>query len=172
LDLEFDILASELPEIVTETSPDKVTSELSRQKARDVYNIKSQEIPCDDGLLVIGADTVVSVDGEILGKPKDEEDAFRMLKLLQGRTHQVYTGVTLCHAAGEITFNVCTDVTFYPVSDEELVKYISTGDPMDKAGAYGIQSGGARFVKEICGDYNNVVGLPVSRLYQELKELL
>jgi septum formation protein len=140
----------------------------------DIIKSKTKE-----PLLVIGADTVVSVDGEILGKPKDEEDAFRMLKLLQGRTHQVYTGVTLIYDAqddenygiGELTFNMCTEVTFYPMSDSEIREYISTGDPMDKAGAYGIQSGGARFVKEIRGDYNNVVGLPVSRLYQELRKL-
>jgi septum formation protein len=175
LGLEFDVIASKLPEVVTETAPEKVVEELSRQKAEDVYGIIKSKTK--EPLLVIGADTVVSVDGEILGKPKDEEDAFRMLKLLQGRTHQVYTGVTLVYDTqydenydiAKLTFNMCTDVTFYPVSDCEIREYISTGDPMDKAGAYGIQSGGARFVKEIRGDYNNVVGLPVSRLYQELK---
>jgi septum formation protein len=192
LGLKFDILASELPEVVTETAPEKVVEELSRQKAEDVYRIIKSKT--NEPLLVIGADTVVSVDGEILGKPKDEEDAFRMLKLLQGRTHQVYTGVTLVYdeqgsgrencAANDTntqkdenygiaksTFNLCTEVTFYPMSDCEIREYISTGDPMDKAGAYGIQSGGAKFVKEIRGDYNNVVGLPVSRLYQELRKL-
>jgi septum formation protein len=175
LGLEFDVMASKLPEVVTETAPEKVVEELSRQKAEDVYGIIKSKTR--ESLLVIGADTVVSVDGEILGKPKDEEDAFRMLKLLQGKTHQVYTGVTLVYDTqydenydiAKLTFNMCTDVTFYPVSDCEIREYISTGDPMDKAGAYGIQSGGARFVKEIRGDYNNVVGLPVSRLYQELK---
>jgi septum formation protein len=177
LGLEFDILASTLPEVVTETAPERVVEELSRQKAENVYDIIKSK--AKEPLLVIGADTVVSVDGEILGKPKDEEDAFRMLKLLQGRTHQVYTGVTLIYDAqedenygiGELTFNMCTDVTFYPMSDCEIREYISTSDPMDKAGAYGIQSGGTRFVKEIRGDYNNVVGLPVSRLYQELRKL-
>jgi septum formation protein len=192
LGLEFDILASTLPEVVTETAPERVVEELSRQKAENVYDIIKSK--AKEPLLVIGADTVVSVDGEILGKPKDEEDAFRMLKLLQGRTHQVYTGVTLVYdeqgsgreicgdnvadmqedenyGIGELTFNMCTDVTFYPMSDCEIREYISTSDPMDKAGAYGIQSGGTRFVKEIRGDYNNVVGLPVSRLYQELRKL-
>jgi septum formation protein len=177
LGVKFDVLASKLPEIVTETAPEKIVEELSRQKAEDVYRVIKSKT--NEPLLVIGADTVVSVDGEILGKPTDEEDAFRMLRLLQGRTHQVYTGVTLVYdtqnaenyGIAKLTFNMCTDVTFYPVSDCEIREYISTGDPMDKAGAYGIQSGGARFVKEIRGDYNNVVGLPVSRLYQELRKL-
>jgi septum formation protein len=167
-----------------------VVEELSRQKAEEVYTDDSPEHKNECDLLVIGADTVVSADGQILGKPKDAEDAFRMLKLLQGRTHQVYTGVTLVYDGKgnadfgggcavdisgknirELTFNMCTDVTFYAMSDDEIWEYILTGDPMDKAGAYGIQSGGARFVREIKGDYNNVVGLPVSRLYQELKSI-
>jgi septum formation protein len=175
LGLKFDVLASKLPEVVTETVPEKIVEELSKQKAEDVYGIIKSGT--QEPLLVIGADTVVSVEGEILGKPKDKEDAYRMLKLLQGRSHQVYTGVTLVYDESQVTgcqtktFNMCTDVTFYPMSDEEIWEYISTGDPMDKAGAYGIQSGGARFVREICGDYNNVVGLPVSRLYQEIKKL-
>ena len=122
-----------------------------------------------------GADTVVACDGKILGKPESEEDALKMLTLLQGRTHQVYTGVTILYGGrGERkrkTFHECTDVTCYPVSREEILEYIRTGEPMDKAGAYGIQGLWGIYVQKICGDYNNVVGLPAARLIHEAKKL-
>ena len=109
-----------------------------------------------------------------MGKPKDREDAVRMLTLLQNNTHQVYTGVTLVILDnGEkktISFYEKTDVTMYPMTTEQIAAYVSTGEPMDKAGAYGIQGVFARYVRGIEGDYNNVVGLPVGRLYQEAKE--
>ena len=120
--------------------------------------------------LVIGADTIVVYDGKILGKPKDEADAIRMLTMLQGQTHSVYTGVTLLEESKQTIFAEETKVTMYPMTEEEIAWYVSTKEPMDKAGAYGIQGLCARFVKEIRGDYNNVVGLPVGRIYQELKK--
>ncbi len=126
--------------------------------------------------LVIGADTVVSCDGRILGKPRSREDAFAMLRLLQGRSHHVYTGVTLILGNGmgepvSCTFHEETEVCFYPMTDEEIESYLETGEPFDKAGAYGIQGQCARYIRGIQGDYGNVVGLPVGRLYQEAKRL-
>lgn len=176
LGLDYTVLASGVEEHITEKEPAKVVEELSEQKAGDVLRrlqdagSRKEE---DEEFLVIGADTIVAVEGQILGKPADERDGAEMLKRLSGRQHQVYTGVTLYHfCRGEIrrcTFHECTQVWFYPMTREEIDWYISTGEPMDKAGAYGIQGLGSRFVKAIEGDYNNVVGLPVSRLYQELK---
>ena len=114
-------------------------------------------------------------DGKVLGKPKNREDAFTMLKGLSGSTHEVYTGVSLWMRENgkkvQYSFYECTKVTMYPVTDEELNRYIDTGEPMDKAGAYGIQGKAAAFIEKIEGDYNNVVGLPIARIYQELKQL-
>ncbi len=118
---------------------------------------------------MIGADTVVCCEGKILGKPHSREAAAEMLTALQGRSHEVYTGVTLYSQSETVTFFECTQVEFYPMTEVEISEYIDSKEPMDKAGAYGIQGLGARFVKDIRGDYNNVVGLPVGRLYQELK---
>ena len=183
LGLDYSVLVSGVEEHVTEKEPARVVEELSAQKAGDVLHkllseVSRQELQHWDGredLLVIGADTIVAADGQILGKPASERDAAEMLGELSGRQHQVYTGVTLYfHSQGEIrghTFHECTQVQFYPMTEEEISWYISTGEPMDKAGAYGIQGLGSRFVKAIEGDYSNVVGLPVARLYQELKAM-
>lgn len=139
------------------------------------YSCSREESCSEEEILVIGADTLVSVDGQILGKPADAKNAAEMLRRLSGRRHQVYTGVTLYHhSRGRTrrhTFHECTQVQFYPMTEEEISWYISTGEPMDKAGGYGIQGLGSRFVKAIEGDYSNVVGLPVARLYQELKTM-
>ena len=125
--------------------------------------------------VIIGADTAVSFGGQILGKPKDEADAWRMLSLLQGQSHRVYTGVTLlvCQngSVRECSFFEETKVVVYPMEKEELSWYIRTGEPFDKAGGYGIQGRFSVFIREIHGDYDNVVGLPAARLYQELKNL-
>ena len=125
--------------------------------------------------LVLGADTVVACDGKILGKPADTEDAAAMLTMLQGRGHEVYTGVTILYEEnGErkmLTFYEKTTVHFYPMTEAQIREYVATGDPMDKAGSYGIQGFCARYIRGIEGDYNNVVGLPVGRVYQELHEL-
>ena len=125
--------------------------------------------------LVLGADTVVACDGKILGKPADTEAAATMLTMLQGRGHEVYTGVTILYEEnGErktLTFHEKTIVHFYPMTDAQIREYVATGDPMDKAGSYGIQGFCARYIRGIEGDYNNVVGLPVGRVYQELHGL-
>ena len=135
---------------------------------------KSGEATMTD-TLVLGADTVVACDGKILGKPADSEAAAAMLTMLQGRGHEVYTGVTILYEEnGErktLTFHEKTTVYFYPMTDAQIREYVATGDPMDKAGAYGIQGFCARYIRGIEGDYNNVVGLPVGRVYQELHGL-
>lgn len=166
----FEVMVSQADETITEKTPEAMVKELSGRKAQAVAQALAK------GNLVIGADTLVVMDGRILGKPTDEIDAFRMLKELSGHTHQVYTGVTLLGETDEgrveKVFVEKTDVTMYPMTDEEIQAYIGTGEPMDKAGAYGIQGRAAVFVKEIKGDYNNVVGLPIARLYQEIREWL
>lgn len=120
--------------------------------------------------IVIGCDTVVVIGEQILGKPADPEDCRRMMRLLSGRTHQVYTGVALQQGERCRHFSVCTDVRFYTLSETEIDRYIATGEPFDKAGGYGIQGVGALLIEGICGDYYNVVGLPVSRLLRELAD--
>lgn len=172
---DYEIMVSQADEKTDKVLPHEAVEELSYIKAMDVYRLVHENNvnnTYDKELIIIGADTVVSVDGDILGKPGDNTDAYDMLKRLQGRQHEVYTGVTIVRAEGSKykvkTFNECTRVSFYPMTDEEIFSYIATGDPMDKAGAYGIQSGAAIYISGIEGDYNNVVGLPVARLYHEL----
>lgn len=123
-----------------------------------------------DGDVIIGSDTVVAVDDKILGKPHSEEEAFKMLKLLGGREHSVFTGVTILSAESEVTFSVQTKVKFIDLTDNDISEYIKTGEPFDKAGAYGIQGKGSLLVEKIHGDYFNVVGLPISKLAIELKK--
>ena len=163
--ISFEIVKAEGEEIINTTVPEEAVKELSRQKAREVA-------ARTDGDVVIGADTVVAADHEILGKPKDQEDAVRMIRMLQGRTHQVLTGVTVILRDGvrkkEIRFAETTHVHVYPMTEEQIRDYVASGEPMDKAGAYGIQGLFAAYVSGIEGDYNNVVGLPVGRLYQEV----
>ena len=160
---EFVIASAEVDESYDENlSPDKVVEYLSYIKAMPLNNGEN---------IVIGADTVVSVDGNILGKPENEEDAFKMLRKLSGREHTVYTGVTLAKGEKTRTFSVATKVYFYDLSDKEILEYIKSGEPMDKAGAYGIQGKGCIFIEKIDGDYFNVVGLPVSRLKKELEKM-
>ena len=170
--LSFKTMPSTVEEKITRTKPDEVVEELSYQKAVDVCSKLTAEGMED--FVVIGADTVVSCWGEILGKPQDKEDAAGMLRRLQDGSHQVYTGVTLAWKSREIspmyyTFSECTDVTMYAMTEEEIRRYVDSGEPMDKAGAYAIQGLCAAYIQSICGDYNNVVGLPVGRVYQELK---
>ena len=121
---------------------------------------------------VLGADTSVIVDDEVLGKPRDEEDAKAMLRRLSGRTHRVVTGVWLCDGAQSGGFSDSTDVTFAPMTEDEIDEYVRLGEPMDKAGAYGIQGGGMRYIMGIHGDFYTVMGLPSGRLYRFLKERL
>ena len=160
--IEYTVDPADIEEVTTETLPAKVVEDLSRQKALAVWK-KHQ------GEKVLAADTVVAFDDKILGKPADEEDAFRMLTELSGRIHQVYTGVTIVDEAGNVnTFSECTEVTMYDNSEESIRAYIASKEPMDKAGAYGIQGLGAVLVEKINGDYNNVVGLPLARVYRVL----
>ncbi len=156
-----------LPANVDESFEDSILAEsvpemLAVRKALAV----SKEHPNDT---VIGCDTSVIINGEILGKPKDDTDAFRMLKLLSGNTHKVITGCAIFKNAKSISFSEVTEVTFYSLTDKEIEDYILTGEYKDKAGAYGIQGYGSLLVKEIKGDYFNVVGLPVARLNKTLK---
>lgn len=172
--LEFEILTSDAEEVITKEIPSEVVVELATVKAENVYDKIKESSNDTDTLVVIGADTVVVYKDEILGKPEDENDAYNMLSMLAGRTHQVYTGVCLMiKENGKVrkkSFYESTDVTFYQVSRQDLKRYVSSGDPLDKAGAYGIQGPFAIHVKGISGDYNNVVGLPIARLYHELSE--
>ena len=121
--------------------------------------------------VVIAADTIVVCSNQVLGKPKDEADAARMLRLLSGRDHQVMTGLTVLRGDRALSCTEVTDIHFRELSEQEIEAYIRTGEPMDKAGSYGIQGGAALFAERICGDYFNVVGLPVCRLGQLLREL-
>lgn len=176
--IEFQVMPGNIEEKSNAGRPSQMVRQLSCQKASAVFAHFSEEEKRK--VLVIGADTLVSIDGIILGKPENEKRAEEMLMLLQGNTHQVYTGVTLIfkemEADGKIrlktrTFSERTSVTMYPVSRREIRDYIATKEPMDKAGAYGIQGRCAAWIRKISGDYSNVVGLPVGRLWQELKKI-
>lgn len=180
--LEFEICPAKGEEIITKTIPEEVVMELSKQKAEEVAALVSsfgeshKEITTPSDILVIGADTVVAYDGKILGKPSDEADAKRMLTMLSGNTHSVFTGVTLVlidktGRAGELVFYEKTDVKMHAMTEAEIDRYIATAEPMDKAGSYGIQGKCAIHIEKIDGDYNNVVGLPIARIYQELKNI-
>ena len=139
---------------------------LACHKAREIFEKHRED---QDPPVVIGSDTVVIMDGRIYGKPQDEADAERMLRELSGRTHEVRTGVTIISPKGRESFTSSTEVTFYELSDEEIKAYVATGEPMDKAGAYGIQEEGALLVKEIKGDYYTVMGLPVAEVARRLR---
>lgn len=180
---EFEIRVSEKEEIYHSEKPEEIVCELALMKAENVASELSEAERA--GAVVLGADTVVVLDGKILGKPLDEEEAARMLSALQGRSHEVYTGVAVLEYAesgeGAVpggwklekkeNYAVETRVYVNPMTEQEILEYIVTGDPMDKAGAYGIQGRFAAYIDRIEGDYYNVVGLPVSRVYRTLKEM-
>lgn len=172
--IEHQIVVSNCEEHATTRVPEAYVMELAAVKAENVFQKYHSERTCED-FLVIGADTVVAADGRILGKPKSDEEAYEMLSMLQANTHQVYTGVEICAwVHGELkktVFFECSDVEVYPMTKEEIEAYIATGDCRDKAGAYGIQGQIAVHIKGIRGDYNNIVGLPIARVYQELKKI-
>ena len=161
--ITFEIQKAEGEEMITSTVPTEVVKELSLQKAQEAAK------KCG-GDVIIGADTVVAADGQILGKPGDQEDAMRMLRMLQGKDHEVVTGVAvLLKETGQmISFAEVTKVHVFPMTEAQMEAYVESGEPMDKAGAYGIQGRFAAYVSGIEGDYNNVVGLPIGRLYQEV----
>lgn len=209
----FEIIPSNADEAIADNEPEIVVQKLSMLKACEVYQRYAEKVSqrtastCTDdaleNILVIGADTVVSIGRRILGKPASADEAVEMIKGLQGNTHEVYTGVSFVWHATDLngksealhihendifgglpiqwtdvfesacahSFYECTRVTCYPMTDKEIEDYVAKGECMDKAGAYGIQGSFGVYIKDICGDYNNVVGLPIARLYHELKAL-
>jgi septum formation protein len=168
--IPFIVQPSEIPELPrVGEAPQAFAERLAREKALDVFRRRPQDF-------VLGADTIVIVDGQILGKPRDAGDAARMLRLLAGRTHQVITGVCLIgpyrkgRSSLEETRSENTLVTISELSDDDIQSYVATGEPLDKAGAYAIQGRASRWISRIEGDYFNVVGLPVSLVYRMLQE--
>lgn len=166
---EFEIIPAKGEEVITSSRPEEVVVELSVQKAEEVAGrIQEKDV------IILGADTVVVFEGQILGKPKDEAEAERILSMLSGNTHSVYTGVTLIvmqdGKSERHSFYEETKVTMYPITKQQILSYIRTGEPMDKAGAYGIQGKGALYIEKIHGDYNNVVGLPVAKIFQRMRK--
>ena len=168
--IEFTVLPADVDEIPFEGEDACACAQrLAREKACKVWRMRPGDV-------VLGADTIVVVDGLILGKPVDSNDAARMLRLLAGRRHQVVTGVCLVRSnlvrSNEDTIVDCetTSVTMAELSDQEILDYVATGEPMDKAGAYAIQGIASRWIPRIEGDYSNVVGLPVARVYRMLRD--
>ena len=160
----FEVRVADISEEMDEkVDPAQQVAQVSRRKALAVAREKED--------VVIAADTIVVCGGQILGKPKDEADACRMLRLLSGKSHQVMTGLTVLQGEKQVLCTEITDVYFRTLTDEQIRNYVRSGEPMDKAGAYGIQGGAALFVERLVGDYYNVVGLPVCRLSQILEEL-
>lgn len=158
---DFKIMSADVDESLPNgISPKEAVEYLSKIKAEPFRSSND---------IVIGSDTVVAVDGRILGKPCDDKDAFEMLSLLSGREHSVFTGVTIISGDKTETFSVETRVKFFELTDAEINEYISTGEPSDKAGAYGIQGKGSLLIEKIDGDYFNVVGLPISELNRKIK---
>jgi septum formation protein len=163
----IEVLPSEVEEVITSENPKEIVMSLALQKANDVVKKVEKEA------IVIGADTIVVLDGKILGKPSSREHAYEMLKGLQGRNHEVYTGVALLYSHQGITetlnFAEKADVFMYPMTETEIKEYVASGEPDDKAGAYAIQGKAMKYVERIRGDYQTIVGLPVARIYQEMK---
>jgi len=176
--IPFTVRVSDVEERIDSSDPETLCRSLSLQKAEAVAELLRAEAA--GPFCVIGADTVVASRGEILGKPADEADALRMVRLLSGHTHQVFTGVTVIAREKEnglslrrSTFSDRTDVTVCPIPEADALSYVKTAEPYDKAGGYAIQGFFGRYITRIDGDYNNVKGLPVGRLYREyLAELL
>ncbi|MEY8348686.1 septum formation inhibitor Maf [Bacillus cereus] len=163
-DVSFEIVVSEIEETIgAYSSPADIVMSLALQKASAVAENH-------DECVVLGADTIVTYESRILGKPADEKEAKEMLQLLSGKTHEVYTGVALISKEKTVTFYERTEVTFWELTEEEIDAYIASKEPLDKAGSYGIQGKGSIFVQHIQGDYYSVVGLPIARLVRELKQ--
>lgn len=169
---EFEIQVSHKEETYISETPDEIVKELALLKAKDIAEQNNAK-----NMIVIGADTVVAHKGAILGKPKSKDDAFNMIKGFQGDKHQVYTGVAILDYDVEgnetiVNHAVKTEVYVNPMTDEEIWEYIESDNVMDKAGSYGIQSGFAVYIEKIEGDYFNVVGLPISYIYEQLKQII
>jgi len=178
LNIEFTTVVTDVNETVTDcVTPQEFVRIVAERKGRAarkiITNDELQMMNC--GILIISADTIVVIDNKILGKPRDKQDAFGMLSLLQGRTHRVYTGIYLIDISdGECKefFNTeCSDVTFKPLNEKEIRQYVESGEPMDKAGAYGIQGLGGNFVVSYTGELNNIIGLPTDWLIKKVKAL-
>ncbi len=166
--IEYTVEPPTVEENITKTSPWDAVMELSEKKAFDVFRKHAEE-----NVLVIGADTMVAYGNCCLGKPQSEEEAINILKRLQSRVHQVYTGLSFVWTGERRAHTLCekTEVELYPMTEEEILSYVKSGEGMDKAGAYGIQTQFSIYIKQIRGEYNNVVGLPIARLYHELQRL-
>ena len=164
LRVPFTVLPADIDEKMDPTLP-------PQQEVARVSRLKAEATPRDPGDVVIAADTIVVLDGQILGKPADRQEAAGMLRALSGRDHQVMTGLAVLRDDRALVCTEITDVHFRPLTDGEILRYVDTGEPMDKAGAYGIQGYAAPFVERIRGDYYNVMGLPVCRLWQMLQDL-
>ena len=160
-----------LPADCDETLPEGIGAREAVEYLSRIKNEASAKLTEKENL-VVSADTVVSVDNEILGKPIDKEDARRMISLLSGKVHQVYTGVTISLNGKAKTFSEKTDVEFFDLTEEEIEEYISSKEPYDKAGAYGIQGKAGLLIKGINGDYYNVVGFPIARLKREIEDFI
>ncbi len=172
--IDFEIGISNQEELYVSTKPSEIVKELASQKAHNVAAKIQGEL---ENVIIIGADTIVVLDNQILGKPKDEEEACQMLFRLQGKPHQVFTGTAILSydEKGMLTVNTHaeeTKVFVHEMDESEINGYIQTGEPMDKAGAYGIQGKFAAYIDKIEGDYYNVVGLPISYIYQQMKHYM
>lgn len=162
---DFLVMASNIPEDLDDNlTNEEMVMDLALQKAKDI-SLKNS------GMYVLGFDTLVIVNGLLLGKPNNKEEAFSMLKSLGGRTHSVLTGCAIVKDDYEDVFYECAEVTFAEMSDYEIIEYIETGEPMDKAGAYGIQGFGAKYIEKVNGDFYTVMGLPINKLYKRIKIL-
>lgn len=166
INLDFEVIPSKFEEEEIINNPVEMVLKFAYNKALDVKNTITNE-----DALIVAADTIVFKDGKILGKPKNQEDAAEMLKMLSNSVHQVYTGLAVFYKDNYLVDYEVTDVYFKEVSDEEIEGYIKTNEPMDKAGAYAIQGIGSLFVKKIDGCYFNVVGLPISKFYEIIKRM-
>lgn len=167
LNLPYTLVRADCDETIAPCTPEETVCQLSLRKAEAAL----AACTLNEEAVLIGADTVVAIEGQILGKPKDDEDAYNMLAGMSGKTHSVFTGVTLITRKKTCTFYEETKVTVAPLTDTEIRQYLTTGEHQDKAGAYGIQGAFGLFITGIQGDYNNVVGFPVARIYQELQKL-
>ena len=164
LGVRFDIVTADTDEHSTLTDPTSLVEELALRKGRAVKELLAARGEWNDDTLIIASDTVVATQSQILGKPEDEADAARMLRALQGSTHHVISGIALLKGEGEITDHDKTAVHFASMTEEEILWYAKSGEPLDKAGAYAVQGLASLFIKGLSGDYFNVVGLPVYRL--------
>jgi len=165
LNIDYEIITSNIEEVIQDDLPaEEMVMELAFQKAVDIFKTHKDRI-------VMGFDTLVYIDNELFGKPKSKSEAIEMLKKLSGKTHFVVTGCALISKQLSKSFYEQTRVSFYEMTEQEIMEYVESGEPMDKAGAYAIQGLGSKFVRSVNGDFFTVMGLPIARIYHELKEL-